>query len=74
MFPPHVYSVMATRPDPSELTESCDDCGRETPHRVRVELRTESTNPKTAAYSREPYRVSVCSSCGREVVTRMNNA
>lgn len=65
---------MAVSPDPSELTEPCDHCGRETSHRVRVELRAENRDPKRAAYSREPYRISVCAMCGTETVTRMNNA
>ncbi|MDS0294406.1 hypothetical protein [Halogeometricum luteum] len=65
---------MNGKPDPSEVTESCPDCGRETVHRVRVELRTEGRNPTTAAFSREPYRVSVCTVCDAEDVLRMNNA
>ena len=65
---------MSTRPDPAEFTEPCAVCGRDTRHRVRVELRTEGRNPDTAAFSREPYRVSVCTVCGSEDVLRMNNA
>ncbi|RDI72504.1 DUF7835 family putative zinc beta-ribbon protein [Halopelagius longus] len=65
---------MAVGPDPSVRTEPCDHCGRETPHRVRVELRTENGDSERAVYSREPYRISVCATCGAEEVTRMNNA
>jgi hypothetical protein len=65
---------MNGKPDPSEVTEPCPDCGRETVHRVRVELRTEGRNPATAAFSREPYRVSVCTVCDAEGVLLMNNA
>jgi hypothetical protein len=69
-----VEKSMSTKSDPSELTEPCLDCGRDTPHRVRVELRTEGRNPDTAAFSREPYRISVCTVCNGEDVLRMNNA
>jgi len=56
------------------MDEHCDDCGNQTRHEVRVELRTESTDPENAAFSREPYRVSMCRRCGHETSTRMNNA
>ncbi|MUV57761.1 hypothetical protein [Halogeometricum sp. CBA1124] len=63
---------MSTKPDPSEFVELCRDCGRDTPHRVGVELVTESGDPTTAPFSREPYRVSVCTVCGAEESVRMN--
>jgi hypothetical protein len=55
-------------------TEHCDECGRPTPHDVRVELVTESQKHENAHYSREPYRVSECTQCGHREQTRMNNA
>lgn len=55
-------------------TEACPACDGETPHRVRIEIRTESRNPENAAFSREPYRVATCQFCGGESVLRMNNA
>lgn len=58
----------------SSVTEECDDCGRDTPHEVTVEIRTESEDHEHAEFSREPYRVSECLNCGTETTTRMNNA
>lgn len=56
------------------MTEQCEKCGRETPHEVSVELKTESSKSENAEFSREPYRVSQCRMCGDETSTRMNNA
>ena len=55
-------------------TEPCPDCGRDTPHSVRLELRTESKKRENAAFSREPYRVATCTHCGHTSTLRMNNA
>ncbi|MFB6084910.1 MAG: hypothetical protein ABEJ94_11775 [Halorientalis sp.] len=54
--------------------EECEECGRETPHEVSVQILTESATPENAEYSREPYRVSECRVCGERTVLRMNNA
>lgn len=54
--------------------EPCDRCEQDTPHKVRIEIRTESTESENAAYSREPYRVSICMACGEELITRMNDS
>lgn len=56
------------------FTEPCEACSRETPHAVRIELRTESKKRKNAAFSREPYRVATCRYCGETTSLRMNNA
>ncbi|GAB6880466.1 hypothetical protein JCM17823_27400 [Halorubrum gandharaense] len=65
---------MATQPsDPDAVTERCSGCKRDTVHDVRVEIRTESDKAENAQFSREPYRVAVCSDCGTETATRMNN-
>ncbi len=56
------------------MAESCERCGRETPHNVAVELKTESKTGNNVAYSREPYRISTCHVCGAERSIRMNNA
>lgn len=56
------------------FAEVCEACDRETPHRVRIEIRTESRNPTNAEFSREPYRLATCSSCGHTSAQRMNNA
>ena len=65
---------MATRANPTaDMTEECDRCDRQTPHAVRVEIRTESTKPENAQYSREPYRVSECRVCGATETMRMND-
>ncbi len=66
---------MATQPsDLDGVTEICPECACETTHKVRVELRTESSKKENAEFSREPYRVSTCMKCGGETVQRMNNA
>jgi DNA-directed RNA polymerase subunit RPC12/RpoP len=66
---------MATTPStPDNTVEYCSDCGRETSHRVRVEIRTESQKTENAEFSREPYRLSRCVDCGAESTMRMNNA
>jgi formate dehydrogenase assembly factor FdhD len=57
-----------------ELQEDCEDCDRRTPHEVSIEMRTESQHSPNSAFSREPYRVSECTVCGTESITRMNNA
>ncbi len=56
-----------------DMTERCERCGRETPHTVEIEIRTESDQPHNMGYSREPYRVSTCRACGEETALRMNN-
>ncbi|GGL50276.1 DUF7835 family putative zinc beta-ribbon protein [Halocalculus aciditolerans] len=61
-------------PHSDGMTEQCEKCGRETPHEVSVELKTESSKSENAEFSREPYRVSQCRMCGDETSTRMNNA
>ena len=58
----------------SDFTETCGDCGRDTPHTVSIQLRTESEKRENAEFSREPYRVSECMVCGAETTLRMNNA
>ncbi|MFC6726772.1 hypothetical protein ACFQE1_20840 [Halobium palmae] len=66
---------MATQPsDLDGVAESCPECTRETTHKVRVELRTESSKDENSEFSREPYRVSTCMECGNETTRRMNNA
>lgn len=66
---------MSGRTDSDDaFDEPCDDCGRETPHSVSIELRTESQKLENAAYSREPYRVATCRFCGQTTSQRMNNA
>lgn len=52
--------------------EPCERCGDETPHEVRIEIRTESAVPENAEFSREPYRVATCVACGYESAIRMN--
>lgn len=56
------------------VNDPCPDCGRDTPHAVRIELRTESTKRENAEFSREPYRVTTCRYCGHTSTQRMNNA
>lgn len=65
---------MAATPTEADTAERCTDCGRETPHDVNVEIKTESDKAENAAFSREPYRVSECRICGSTTTIRMNNA
>jgi len=65
---------MAVKNGTTDITETCSACNRTTPHEVTVEILTESTNEKNAAFSREPYRVSECRICGTTTQIRMNNA
>ena len=66
--------MSATNGAQDEMAEQCDNCGRETPHTVTVQIMTESSRPENAEYSREPYRVSECRVCGAQTALRMNNA
>ena len=61
-------------PETDKMVEPCANCGQETPHTVSVELWTESADGENASFSREPYRVSTCRTCGEEFVQRMSNA
>ncbi|NIB99924.1 hypothetical protein [Halobacterium sp. R2-5] len=61
-------------PHADSMTEPCESCGRETPHTVTVELRTESAAEENAEFSREPYRVTTCRECGGRRAQRMNDA
>jgi len=67
---------MSTRTDDADgtMTEPCERCGRNTPHDVSIQLRTESQRSENAEFSREPYRVAVCRRCGDDQAIRMNNA
>lgn len=66
--------MAATTHTPNAMTEACTACNGDTPHDVRIEIRTESKKEHNAQYSREPYRVTTCLHCGDESVLRMNNA
>lgn len=55
------------------IVEDCPECGREQPHEVSIDILTESTDSENAEFSREPYRISECRSCGETSKTRMNN-
>ena len=69
-----VRTEMSPQSNVADVTETCEQCGRSTPHEVAVEILTESSEPENAAFSREPYRVSECTVCGATEQTRMNNA
>ena len=66
--------MAATQNSRNDMTEECPECRTETAHSVALQIRTESTKPENAEFSREPYRVSTCLVCGRESALRMNNA
>lgn len=54
--------------------EFCESCEAETPHDVHIETQIESSKQENAEFSREPYRISVCTVCETESAVRMNNA
>ena len=54
--------------------EACEECLSKTPHQVSIEIRAESTKPKNAKFSREPYRITTCLMCGQQTSQRMNDA
>ncbi|MGB9965526.1 hypothetical protein [Halobacterium sp. CBA1126] len=56
------------------VVEQCSECGREQPHEVSIDILTESNDEQNAEFSREPYRVAECRTCGHTTKTRMNNA
>jgi hypothetical protein len=60
---------------PDHAREECPECQRETPHAVSIEILEEGTGEGEgeAAYSREPYRVTVCEYCERREELRMND-
>ena len=58
--------------DDNTMTESCERCGTDTPHEVSIEIRTEGSG-ENSAFSREPYRVATCATCGHSDATRMND-
>jgi hypothetical protein len=69
-----VVPVASKTPGTDGLTERCENCGSSTAHRVAVELRTEKEGGKNTAFSREPYRIATCRTCGEETSQRMNDA
>jgi hypothetical protein len=69
--PEHTSETMDARP--GQFSEDCPACGRETAHSVSIELRHERPERSHTGYSREPYRVSVCDSCGATERLRMND-
>lgn len=56
------------------VVEPCSNCGGKQPHDVSIDILTESDNQENAAFSREPYRIAECRTCGETTTTRMNNA
>lgn len=67
----HTSGTMDTRP--GQLFENCPTCERETAHSVSIELRQERIVGGRTKYAKEPYRVSVCDSCGETEHLRMND-
>ena len=60
--------------DEDGIVEECPTCESKEVHEVSVQILTESDDSENAAFSREPYRVATCTTCGTESRTRMNNA
>ncbi|WP_084186333.1 DUF7835 family putative zinc beta-ribbon protein [Haladaptatus litoreus] len=58
---------------PTDTTELCQHCLQETPHSVRIEIRTENEGSENAALSREPYRITECQECETATDQRMNS-
>lgn len=69
------HPPMATTHPPADRTqETCADCGVERVHAVTIERTTENADSSNAAFSREPYRVAECLTCGSTSRIRMNDA
>jgi len=54
------------------IDEPCETCRHETPHEVAIELRSESRTNENTQYARQPYRISLCTRCGEELVSRVH--
>lgn len=54
------------------IEEPCTNCRHETPHRVVIELRSESAATEDTRYGRQPYRISTCLRCGEELAGRVH--
>lgn len=66
---------MATKNQHSDgIEEQCETCGQATSHDVTIDILTESVTGENAEFSREPYRIAECRTCGTTSKTRMNNA
>jgi hypothetical protein len=63
-----------SQPGLNEQSEYCDECDTRTPHEVSITLKTESSKEVNQEFSREPYRVTQCRTCGAESFQRMNDA
>lgn len=57
---------------PTTRVERCENCDQETLHEVYVHVFIESAEEDSAGHSRQPYRVTVCTSCGTETLRRTN--
>ncbi|WP_227376306.1 DUF7835 family putative zinc beta-ribbon protein [Haladaptatus halobius] len=66
--------MTAKHQESQTVVERCENCDRETSHTVSVEIRTESKKKENAEFSREPYRIATCQTCGEMTSQRMNNA
>jgi len=66
------HGMATTGDSPTGRTERCEVGGRETTHRVTIQIKTENAKADNAAFSREPYRVSECQVCGHRESRRMN--
>lgn len=60
-------------PNATDIVEECDDCGEETAHDVAIQIRAESEQAENAQFSREPYRITECRSCGLTASERLND-
>ncbi|WP_233745573.1 DUF7835 family putative zinc beta-ribbon protein [Halobacterium bonnevillei] len=66
--------MASKHPRAEGMVEFCATCGTETIHDISVELRTENETTENAQFSREPYRIATCQTCGQTAARRMNNA
>lgn len=55
-------------------SEPCATCGMTRPHKITIELLTESEQEANQKFSREPYRIAECRICGTATKLRLNNA
>jgi len=64
---------MAPKTTQTTPNEYCDTCGGEQPRDVSISILTESPTGENAEFSREPYRIVECLTCGETTKTRMND-
>lgn len=56
------------------IREQCSTCEEIRPHDVSIELLVESAKDTNRKFSKEPYRIAECHTCGTTTKLRLNDA